>query len=73
MSRGSSVNRTAALITLTLGALVLIASATGMALALRREGGEFPLGQLLLALLVATGMSRALAVLRRERHAAPSA
>jgi len=63
------VNRTAALIILTLGALVLIASATGIVVALGSEGGDFPLGQLLLALLVAIGMSRAVAVLRRERQA----
>lgn len=62
------MNRTAATVVLTLGALVLLASATSIVLALRAEDGRFPLAQIPLALLVAVGMLRAVAVLRRERH-----
>jgi hypothetical protein len=63
-----TMNRTAALVVLTLGTLMIIASATGVVLELRAEIGDFPLAQLLVAVLVGVAMFRAAVVLRRERH-----
>jgi hypothetical protein len=58
----------AAVVVLTLGALVLLASATGVVLELRAESGDFPLAQLLVAVLAGAAMPRAAAVLRHERR-----
>ena len=62
-----TLHRPAALVVLTLGTLVLAASATGVVLELRTVNGDFPLAQLLVAVVVGVGMFKAAAVLGRDR------